>query len=79
MRDEDYGHDRDCSRNSEGCECELRMALKAEIERLKTRLAEATEILKDGLDANFNEVGECEDDDWFSRVRAFADSSALEP
>ena len=45
-----------------------------EIGRLRTLLIQARQLIQSGFDVNFNEVMECEDDEWLNRIDAWLKS-----
>ena len=50
---------------------DVRQDAIAEIERLRAALNEAVQLLRDGQDADYNEVMECEDVSWMTRANDF--------
>lgn len=53
-------------------------ALEAQCCELEAALSGARKLIAEGRDANFNEVGECEDDDWLARIDAWLEATASE-
>lgn len=44
-----------------------------EAEWLRDGMQRLRKLVQEGFDANFNEVGECEDDEWLARISAWLD------